>query len=153
MTTWGKRGAGRAVIVGAIAIMGTVAVGGVGILLYLHSHRPVTNYTVAMPGADFGGGGTCYGCRPFDGIDLTDGTLGVAAKPPSDSAFRGFVVTSSVFPPGLRDARVTPDGYYLEYTDATVRFVAGDAMWKGMESWLEPEWADYFVRSGAIDSR
>jgi anti-sigma-K factor RskA len=56
---WTKRGTWRGVIVGVVAIVGVVVVTGTVALAYRHSHRPITDYTVAMPGAPFGGGGTC----------------------------------------------------------------------------------------------
>ncbi len=151
VTRWAKGGVRRAALVGVLAIAGIIVAGGAAALAYRQSHRVVTEYTIDMPAAPFGGGGACYGCQPFDGLDLTDRTVGVAAELPTDPIFRGLVVTSSVFPPGLRNARVMPDGYYLEFTDATVRFVADDAPWRALEPALEPEWTAYILGNGVID--
>lgn len=151
MAKWTKVGAWRAVIVGVVAIVGVVLVTGTVALAYSHAHRPVTEYTVDMPSAPFGGGGTCYGCRTLDGLDLTGRATGVAAKLPTDPVFRGIVLTSDDLPDGLRDVRIMPDGYYLEFTDGTVRFLADEAPWAAMLPNLEPEWTAYLVREGVID--
>lgn len=149
MTTWGKRGARTAAIAGASVIIGVVAA--VAALVVIHAHRPVINYTVDAPSAPFGGGGTCYGCWPFDGVDLADHAAGLASSPPTSAVFRGIVVTSDRLPDDVRDVRVVPDGYYLEFADGTVRFVGDAAPWTALAPDLEPAWSDYLVREGVID--
>ena len=151
MKKWTKRGTWRAVIVGVVAIMGVVVVTGTVALAYWHAHRPVISYELDVPSAPFGGGGTCYGCWPFDGADLADPAAGVASSPPSSAIFRGIVVTSDRFPTDLRDVRVMPGGYYLESADGSVRFVEDDAPWAAMLPDFEPEWTAYLVREGVID--
>ncbi len=149
MKTWTKARIWGAAIVALMATMGGIVVAGA--LVYREHHRPITDYTIDMPSAPFGGGGTCYGCRTLDLLDLTGPAAGVPAKPPTDLVFRGLVLTSDALPDGLRDARIMPDGYYLEFKDGTVRFVADPAPWAAMLPDLEPEWTAYLVREGVID--
>jgi hypothetical protein len=149
VTKWTKRGARRAVIVGVSVIIGVIAAGGA--LLAIHANRPVISYEFDAPSAPFGGGGTCFGCRTLDLLDLTGPAAGVRANLPTDPVFRGIVLTSDDLPDGMRNVRIMPDGYYLEFTDGAVRFVADDAPWAAMLPDLEPEWADYFVNAGVID--
>jgi hypothetical protein len=149
VATWTKRGARIAVVAGASFFVGAMAAGGA--LLAIHAHRPVISYEFDAPAAPFGGGGTCYGCWPFDGADLESPSAGVASPLPSSADFRGIVVTSDRFPRELRDVRVMPDGYYLEFADGRVRFVDDGAPWVALAPDLEPEWTDYLVREGVID--
>jgi hypothetical protein len=150
VTKWTQGGAWRVAIIGLIAILGGMVVAGA--LFYRDHDRPVTEYAIDAPSAPFGGGGACYGCRTLDFFDLTGPAAGVRAMLPTDPVFRGLVLTSDALPDGLRNVRVVPDGYYLEFTDGTVRFVVDRAPWAAMESQLEPEWISYLVREGVIDS-
>jgi hypothetical protein len=148
---WTKVGARRAVIVGVIAVLGVIVVGGGFALAYRQSHRTATEYAFDAPSALIGGGWACYGCRTVDGFDLTDRAAGVTAELPQDPTFRGVVITSDALPDGLRNVRVMPDGYYLEFTDGTVRFVADEAPWVALVPELEPEWIGYLIREGVIN--
>ena len=150
MKQWTKRGARRAVIAGVVAIAGVLVVGGTVAVAYWHGHRPVTEYAIDMPSAPFGGGWVCYGCEPLDGVHPADRAAGVASQLPTDPVFRGVVLTSEALPDGLRNVRVMPDGYFLEFTDGTVRFVTDPAPWKALQPALEPEWTAYLVREGVI---
>lgn len=150
MTTWTKRGVRTAAIAGASFLVGAMATWGV-LFFANHANRPVISYEIDSPSGRFGGGGTCYGCWPFDGADLADASAGVASSPPTSEEFRGIVVTSDRFPDDLRDVRVMPRGYYLEFADGTVRFVDDAATWEALAPALEPAWTDYLVREGVID--
>ena len=149
MTKPTKIGAWVVAIVGVIAIGGVFA--GAVTLVEMRINRPVTQYVFDLPSAPFGGGGACYGCRTLDGLDLTGPAAGIAAKLPTDPVFRGIVLTSDDLPDGLRNVRIMPDGYYLQFTDGTVRFVADEAPWAAMLPDLEPELTSYLVREGVID--
>ena len=149
MTTWTKRGVRTAVIAGASFLVGAMATWGV--LLAIHTNRPVISYEIDSPSGRFGGGGTCYGCWPFDGADLADASVGVASSPPTSAVFRGIVVTSDRFPDEVRDVRVMPRGYYLEFADGTVRFVDDGGPWAALAPDLKAEWTDYLIREGVID--
>jgi hypothetical protein len=151
VTTWTKRGARIAVIAAASFFIGATAAWGV-LFLANHANRPVITYEIDSPSGRFGGGGTCYGCWPFDGADLADASAGVASSPPTSAVFRGIVVTSDRFPDEVRDVRVVPHGYYLEFADGTVRFVDDAGPWEALAPDLEPAWTDYLVREGVIDS-
>lgn len=136
-------------IAGASFAFGAMAA--VGVLLAMNTHRPVIDYVIDSPSGRFNGGGTCYGCWPFDDSVLADPAVGVVSAPPSGAVFRGIVVTSDRFPNALRDVRVMPHGYYLERADGTVRFVDDAAPWEALASDFVLEWTDYLVREGVIE--
>lgn len=154
MTKWTKVGVWGAAIAGVIAIVGFV-LGGVEFIEF-RSHRTLTEYALDMPSAPCGGGWSCFSCQPPDGLDLTDPAAGVAADLPKGQVFRGVVVTSDGFPGALGDVRMVCNGYYLEFTDGTVRFVADEAPWAAvmpeLRTWAELEWTGYLVNAGVIDS-
>jgi hypothetical protein len=153
VTKWAKVGVWGAGIAGVIVIVGVIA-GGVA-FLGIRGHRTVTDYAIDMPSAPFGGGWSCFGCRPPGGLDPTNLAAGVPASPPSGAVFRGVVVTSDAFPDALGDARIVKDGYYLEFKDGTARFVADDAPWAAvvpqLRMWADPEWTGYLATAGVID--
>lgn len=153
MTKWTKVGIWGAVVAGFIAVVGPIVA--VVAFVEIRGHRTISDYAIDMPSAPFGGGWSCFGCRPPVGLDLVDPTAGVAADVPSGTAFRGVVVTSDAYPDGLRDVRVLPNGYYLEFLDGTERFVGDSAPWAAvapdLRSWADPEWIGYLVNAGLID--
>jgi hypothetical protein len=141
-----------------VAIVGVILVGGVFAWSYLQTPRYLsnTNYAVDMPSApDFEQLG-CSLCWTVDGLDLTDRAAGVAADLPTDPVFRGVVLTGNDFPETVRNVRVMPDGYYIQFTDGTVRFVADDAPWvavvQELRERLSPRFLDILVGAGIIDS-
>jgi hypothetical protein len=150
MTKWTNPGARGVAIAGVIAILGVIVAAVT--FIEIRGHRTVTEYAVDAPAAPFGGGWECRGCGTLDGFDLTDRAAGTAAELPTDRAFRGVVVTSEALPEDLRNVRVMSDGYYLEFADGTVRFVADTAPWAALVPELEPEWIGYLVGAGVIDS-
>jgi hypothetical protein len=153
VTKWTKAGARRAVMVGVIAIVGVIALGAA--FIAIRGDRTATQYELEMPSAPFGGGWACFACGAPEGISFSGPAAGVAAGLPTDPVFRGVVVTSEAFPDDLRNVRILPDGYYLEFADGTVRFVADEAPWIALVPELrtaaEPEWISYLVREGVID--
>lgn len=141
-----------------VAIVGVILVGGAFAWSYLQTPRyqSITEYRVDMLSVAFDEGWECLGCRSLDGFDLTGRVAGVAAELPTDPVFRGVVITTEALPDDLRDVRIMPDGYYLEFTDGTVCFVADDAPWVAvvpeLRQGLSPRFLDILVGAGVIDS-
>jgi hypothetical protein len=142
-----------------VTIVVVILVGGAFAWSYLMTPRyqsiSMTEYTVDMPSVRFDQGWGCQGCDTLDGLDLTDRAAGVAAELPADPVFRGVVLTGNTLPEGVRNVRVIPDGYYIQFTDGTVRFVADDAPWEAvvpeLRGGLSPALLDILVKAGVVD--